>query len=1262
MTGTAPGSGYAVASSLVLTSAHVVGPVGTSATVFFLGRQEVHAGVVVWRGTPGGGDDAALVEVDDAVAGRGLSGAVGWGRLVTHRPKVRCECCGVPDLVQRADRAIDVLQLTGSVNPGDRAVGERYVVNLDAHPPSGRAPWGGMSGAAVLCEGLLTGVVAAEPADREHAALEAIPAFVLLREPDFRAIVARHAGAEAAASEAVELHDLADPQARGSSGNALLSPAGLLAPRRAVVPFHGREETLSTLEAWSEEDGLGVWLLHAPGGQGKTRLAHQFGASRVRAGWAVLWLDRDAPKQSLDVLADVRAPTLVVVDYAEGRSEQLAALAEVLVRRRSSVPVKLLLLARTAGAWWRELPSTGEAIRDLVDIAEISALPALDGDNESREQSYQEAVAAFSLAARRIRGAEANIWSAAAAAINARPLRQAWDGTVLAVHMTALADLLDAVTEAAQPMAGVRRGPEDRVLDHERGYWLMAAQASRLLPIVTTAMVDDVVAAATIVGPSSGEELDELLTMIPAVAELPLGLREAVRGWLVSLYPTVDDGKFEGLVPDRLAERLAGRLMLDRSRQCVLETLAVSASEEDARKILTVATRAAAHRAFGSAVSAAVTELCLRHHKLLPAAVDTAPRVEDSTPLLDALARFADDAEAGSPMLDLLTFAFPDDSEVLADVAVAITGAAVQWWRGQTLENAAEEAYLAVLLQRLAGCFGAVGRYYDSLDAITESVDILRRLQKSYPGASPVLLCSALNSLSNDLRDLGRYDEALELLTESVMLQRDSGDIAGLDDFEIRNYATNLNNLGNVLGIVGRYDEAIEAVNEAVEIRRALAGHESSSDLADLALGLNSQSNALAALGRHADALTASIESVEMRRSLVAERPDAYLPNLAASLYNLALRLGDLGRGEQALEAIAEAVGIERRLAERRPAVYEARLAESLHVMSDFHRVLDRLDDGRACLAEAVGIRRRLAEDRRGMHLPDLASSLASLSSISHDLGRLDDELSARFEEVGVRRRLAERDPVHLRSLIPSLVGLSNGLAGQGRTEEALEAIVEAIAACRRLDDLEAKSYSVLLVKLLGNRVNLLHELRRYEEEILAASEAVDILRRLGPDESPARSDELGSRLLLLSEALADAGRLEDAQARAAEAGEVWRTLNDQRKGACTRALAMSLGIRALVLTGLGREQESLAAVTEAVELMRQAKDNGSDEDLPFAEFLYECAVRLAGLGREAEAVAAVTEAIDVEQEAIRKQRKTDTETLDECRRLLARLQSAELS
>jgi hypothetical protein len=90
------GSGYVVAPRLVLTSAHATPGVGRQVTVFAVGEPGTWCGRVVWRGTPAGRDDAALVEVDDPAWRPREGPGPRWGRVVTNRPGIACQAWGFP--------------------------------------------------------------------------------------------------------------------------------------------------------------------------------------------------------------------------------------------------------------------------------------------------------------------------------------------------------------------------------------------------------------------------------------------------------------------------------------------------------------------------------------------------------------------------------------------------------------------------------------------------------------------------------------------------------------------------------------------------------------------------------------------------------------------------------------------------------------------------------------------------------------------------------------------------------------------------------------------------------------------------------------------------------------------------------------------------------------------------------------------------------------------------------------------------------------
>src|SRR5207244_1940157 len=107
-------------------------------------------------------------------------------------------------------------------------------------------------------------------------------------------------------------------------------------------------------------------LVVGPGGQGKTRLARQLAQVMTNQGWEALFVAPDARPAALAVLAEVRSPLLVIVDYAELRQEQhLAELIKSL--RRADQVGRLLLLARTAGEWREALAGTSPVLSAVAD-------------------------------------------------------------------------------------------------------------------------------------------------------------------------------------------------------------------------------------------------------------------------------------------------------------------------------------------------------------------------------------------------------------------------------------------------------------------------------------------------------------------------------------------------------------------------------------------------------------------------------------------------------------------------------------------------------------------------------------------------------------------------------------------------------------------------------------------------------------------------------------------------------------------------------
>ncbi|GAB2452112.1 hypothetical protein GCM10027187_20380 [Streptosporangium sandarakinum] len=814
------GSGYAVAPLLVLTSAHVTGPAGTAVRVFCPGRAGTYGGAVVWAGTPGGRNDAALVAVDDPAWEPPAGGAVRWGRTVTYRPGIRCESWGLPSFAQREDRPAELWQPAGALNPGDRYVGDRYVMTPDGHPPEaagdGASPWEGMSGAALVCGDLLAGVIAADPARLAHARLEAVPAYVLFADPAFRRVLAEHTGRADQMLEPIEYQHLAEPaEPTGVQG---ASPAALLRPHRQVVPFHGREEILTSLRSWVGRPGFDACLVHAGGGQGKTRLARHLTGRLAGEGWAVVWLDARVPAAELGVVKDAAAPLLVVVDYAEARTEQVGALLDACARHDGASPVKVLLLARTAGSWWQALPETSRDAEQLLDGAVVLPLPALEPDAASRAGAYRQAAAAFADALAALPGLQGHPWTQLTAALPG-PAGRDELGNTLTLHMTALADLLDRAAPAPDTPGDDgedAEGVEDRLLVHERRYWRATAAGYGLHPALSMATLTDALAAAVGWGAATQAEADALMQRVPGLADQSADRRAGVRAWIGDLYPSAADPPWGQLQPDRLAERFLGRHLQTNSD--LADRLTPAATPAQATRLLTVYARAAAHPAFAHRLDEALTGLCVRHADVLAVpAIQVATQVEAPQPLLDALHRLLSDPGIDADALQDWHNQLPSESQALAEWAAQLASHLVDYHR-----HHADLPGLAASLNNFAAHLARLGRREGALEAAVEAVQTYRRrLAETHPDAFLPDLAGSLNNLSNGLADLGRREEALEAITEAVAIRRHLAETR--PDAFLPDLARSLNNLSNRLADLGRREEALEVITEAAQTYRRLA-------------------------------------------------------------------------------------------------------------------------------------------------------------------------------------------------------------------------------------------------------------------------------------------------------------------------------------------------------------------------------------------------------------------------------------------------------
>ncbi|MBB4744262.1 tetratricopeptide (TPR) repeat protein [Actinoplanes octamycinicus] len=954
-------AGCLIAGRLVLTSAGATPEAGSEVIVCLAASGRIFTGVVAWRGTPGGPDDAALVRIGDP-AWADLPGPDPvLGRLVTNRPELPALAFGIqksewavrvtpwpvaglvredrfiaaePMAGARADRLVTgdaeparaERLVTGDAEParaerlvtGDAepARAERLVtsdaesvraerlVTGDEESVRGERLVGGaagdvaeLAGAPVFCGGLLVGVTG------DGLAVTSVSA--LCRDRGFQEAagpaVPRLSPVELAAAQLTEPDD---PR----------SPASLLRAGARVVGFRGRHRLMDELGAWCSGAGFAALLLHGPVGQGKSRVAHELAGRLTAGGWATLWLDEAAPDEAVAAVADVVVPLLIVVDGAESRPEQLRALLAACARHDGARPLRVLLLARTAGDWWQLARSDR-----LLEGTAVVALPVLHDEPDGRAEAYRQAVHDLAAVLPRVPGHAAHHWPALAEKLSAAPYDAG--GRALTVQMRALADLLDAAGFGA---ALTRHKPvEDRLLTHEQRYWSFTAAWHGLdLP---EPVAQDVLAVAALVRPDSVEQADRLLA---GVAGLPADRRAPVRAWLADLFPAGAGRPWGGLRPDRLAERFAGQ-RLAASPGLVTPLLPVL-TDSQRRRVLTGWARAARHTDLTDRLTVPLTSLCLRHADLLAAATaEAATSVAAPGPLVTALRRIAADPASDVDRLVAIADRLPRLGD-LAPLAVEITQRLTDLHR-----RAGRTAELAAALHNLSVRLGDLDRHPAALAAIEEAVVLHRRLAAEQPETYEAALARSLSSLAVRLGVLEQPEPALVAVAEATELygrltERDAGayraDLAGA-----------LLNLSLAFGAVEQYPQALAAAEQAVALHRQLVEERPEAYLADLAAALSVLGISLGILDRNEPSRAVAEEAVALRRRLAEQRPEAFLPGLASALTDLAVRRIVLGEKDDALEAVEEALTIRYQLAEERPESVDAEGLEwSLHV----HRVI----------------------------------------------------------------------------------------------------------------------------------------------------------------------------------------------------------------------------------------------------------------------------------------------------------------------------------
>jgi hypothetical protein len=921
-----------------------------------LGAQLV-TGTVIWCASSpdevSSPPDAALIEIDDASYRPADLPPVRWGWIVGRGPAVGCTASGYPDSMVAQDGRSEPEQARGEIMPLTRGSEGLVDVLLASWPqpdPDGGTLWSGMSGAAMLSNSghLITAIIIEIAENFDGRRLTALTVAALRHDRSFTDLVEWHTG-RPFRLEPVELEESLRPWHRSIQPQ---SPIALLRPEYEVVPFHGRTQALGSLVSWCESGGrVGGLLIYGAGGTGKTRLARELAHTMYQKGWIVGELSDAAT--AFTQLSRLAHPALILVDYAESRAETTAALLRHIAEYPGQQPVRVLMLARSAGPWWEQLLNDAVVASILPD--EPRELGGLEFDPGSDDELTMLADA-FDAALCQVPGYEDHRHQTPAFQLpwTLEPTRAYHP---LTLHIALLASLLSEPDSGEAPVS-----PARVLLRHEKMYWSRLA-AERSVGFSETR--DAALVFGLLCGAHSRQQAAVTIGLLPGFrSDSAEDVRRALAHWVAALYPPTDpQAEYWGqLAPDWLFEYLLATTVAEEPD--LLDNLA-SLNDDGSRtrltgsqldRAITMLTAAAAHSGEAAAiVRRKLIELVAIHNGVfLPDACVISVHAQYPEPLLTALKVLIDYPAAELSHLYRIRSFMPPTGGVLADLGVAVQQRMVTIVRASP-ETGDRDRELAEALNLLGTYLARVGRLEEAVAVSGESVAIHRCIDGENAEIRDFAL--ALTNHATNLARVGNYAESYQICQEVV----DVLECSDLSREERRRLLVgSLNNIFHYHEKNGDIDQACEAVTRAIALQREeLAGPAAADRFArdGLAHLLTNQASSLERLGRPAEALAAYEECVQIWRGLYRGEPGAYADQFQSLAILLAGKRETEGRHAEAAALYGEACEALARLPRRDSegqlklaAVLEFQAQELSRAHAPFASVVHLLDRARAVL------------------------------------------------------------------------------------------------------------------------------------------------------------------------------------------------------------------------------------------------------------------------------------------------------------------------
>lgn len=1233
------GSGRLIAPSLVMTARHVISSGEahhSNLRVRFLHDSRDRPCEVAWDSSV---FDIALLRILGSADHAAVEPAR-WGVFVGSSSNNTGETTGFPWVQESGQGWRDTEQLSLTVNLGTARVSGLLQANIDGPIPDRRPQglaWAGMSGAALILPhpagDIVTGVLIEQTPGYGARRLTVVPLSEVLGDATFRAAIRVATGAEPFA-EPAELVPLLIPPARRHA----MSPASLLRADAEVVGFLGCEPQLARLRDWCSGTGLSIFMLTGPGGQGKTRLARQLAAELSQSGWAIGYLGEQSRglRADQEIFARLRGcgrPLLLVVDYAETRTDQIADLTSTVGRPRAAI--RILLIARSAGDWWETLRASSHELSEVLARAEINDLADLEDAAGQRSAIFGQAI--HHLAAG-LDGLPDGWPHQPPDLIQTPDLSGHRHASPLAIQMTALAALLgDVADPAASPRRG-SRSAEDVILEHESRYWSKTANAQRVG--VSRHAQRLAVAAATLCGATDEDEALSLLARLQVLAGQHADSIASIASWLQTLYPAVTGRFWSSLQPDRLGEYFVASIV--RAKPVLLTTLLREASQAQSLHALTALAHAASHQ---RDMRSCLADIIAKLPDLAPSAVVVATRSQQPEILLQPLTQLLLlGPDLSFNLYHQVLDAIPQHTTELLRFAVTVTDHYVQNCRA--IAYAEPETGLPLLITGLIGLGKRrmdAGQLELGLASTLEAVEICEQLTSNQENIDPELadsLVLALSNLGAAFLESSLYEEALTALTRADALIRDQAG-SGRSSVSQWRRAMVLANLSGTLSKLDRRAEAFSPLEEAIAIFRELDTVDHLRWAPELAMALSSYADFLAATGNKQTGHVRATEAVEALRQVAATHPDAHLPSLASALTTLASCQAAVNLPRPARASLHEAMSILVSLSASSDLVSLPRIAIRMHDVADAYNRLGEHEAALDAVDEAVAISRRHQSLVPHVNHARVARALHWRAGCLENLNRYDDALAAINEACRLQEPLAANND--RAQLLPLIMMRLTRTVLLERLDRPAEAFEEANELTRRIRVLALENPACWRKELsiaVYETARYLVKLGRIEEAIIAARELADWYAGLaGPDSAylPDQLIALGQLLEVLTSR--DLGDARD-QALLEKTVSAYRSLRQAgvEDKSDSQGFAEALNRLALICGTTERIQEALELTEEAITVARENARSDPDRHQPhLARLLHNLSNRQVAANRLADSVATADEAIALRRELVSK-------------------------